>query len=85
LVTPNFNHAFKFLRYIVCWEFHSSVGPNAEFKGVEESDLRKLKTNTDDGLSTYFLEHPKKANRIEIIKLREFLAQKLGLEFRAQS
>jgi hypothetical protein len=84
-LSPKFNHAFKFLRYIVCWDFHTSVNSNTEFKGVEEGDVRKLRTHTDEnGITIYFLEHPKKQGRIEVIRLKEFLSQKLKLEFKQQ-
>lgn len=84
-LSASFNHAFKFLRYIVCWDFGSNIGAGTEFKGVEEADVRKLRIEREDGIATYFLEHTKKANRIEVIRLKEFLRDRLGVEFAEQA
>ncbi len=85
-LSANFNHAFKFLRYIVCWDFHSSVDANTEFKGVEEADIRKIRVHHEGGKNCYFLVHPnpKKDTKIEVIRLKEFLKERIGLEFSNQ-
>jgi hypothetical protein len=78
----DFNHAYKYLRWIVCWDFDKSVSMGADFHGVEESDVRKLRSEEDDdGHRFYFLDNRRKRTKIEVIRLKEYLQQRLGLEF----
>src|SRR5262249_48334956 len=85
LQTKRFNHGYEYLRWIICWDFDKTISPGVELRGIEDSDIRILKTDTDnDGSSIYFLDSPKKANKIQIIRLKEFLKQHLELDFDIQ-
>jgi hypothetical protein len=84
LQTKRFNHAFEFLRWIICWDFGKNVVPGVELQGIEDTDIRRLKTISNDGCSIYFLDSPRKAKKIQIIRLREYLKQRLNLEFDIQ-
>ena len=86
ILKKEFNHAFRHLRWILCWDFDKNINDTTDFMGVEESDIRKLKIEKDtdeDGkeISFYFLENRMKANRIEIFKFKDFLKNKLNIEF----
>jgi hypothetical protein len=35
----SFNHAFKNLRWIVCWDFEKNIRADSEFKSIEETDV----------------------------------------------
>lgn len=81
-----FNHAFKNLRWIVCWDFDKRVDESSEFRSIEESDVRKIKPHkSKDGKTSYFLDNAAAANKIQIIRLAEFLKERLDLEFKADS
>lgn len=81
-LTPSFNHAFAYLRWIVCWEFGRNVAPGSNFEGISDSDIRQLKEGKDDnGHSIYWLDAPKAANKIHVIPLKQYLQDKLGLAF----
>lgn len=79
----DFNHAFKHLRWILCWDFDKNLSEASELIGVEESDIRHLKFEKDENDNPiYFLDKRSRGgNRIEIIKLKEFLQIELGMEF----
>jgi hypothetical protein len=78
----SFNHAFKNLRWIVCWDFEKSVKEDSEFRSIEEADVRRLKMHKEpDGKTSYFLDNPGKANKIQVIRLAQFLKERLGIEF----
>jgi hypothetical protein len=82
LQSKRFNHAYEHLRWIIVWDFDKNIGVGSEFQGIEETDTRKLETGqSDSGEPVYFLSSPKKAKKIQIIRLREFLKLKLGIEF----
>ncbi|MDP2897022.1 MAG: ATP-binding protein [bacterium] len=76
-----FNHSFKHLRWIVCWDFDRGVGEGTELQGIEETDTRSLRAAKDEGGRTvYFLESPVKARKVQVLRLREFLRERLQLE-----
>jgi hypothetical protein len=78
-----FNHAFKHLRWIMCWDFDKNVGEGTTFQGIEETDIRSLVTSKDDdGLPLYFLDSKTQPHKIQVIRLREFLKDRLHVEFR---
>jgi hypothetical protein len=85
LLKDNFNHAFKNLRWIVCWDFDKTVGEDTEFKSIEETDIRQLKKHKDAGHTSYFLDNPSKANKIQVLRLNQFLKEKLSLEFQTEA
>lgn len=75
-------HAFRNIRWIVCWDFHKSANTDSEFRSIEETDVRRLKVSRDiPGHTTYFLDSGTAATKIQVIKLKEFLKESLGLEF----
>ena len=77
------NHGFKFLRWIVCWDFDKNIKQGSEFGAVQEADVRQLEiTKTDDGKTLYFLNSKTSAVKIQVIRLRQFLSENLGVEFR---
>lgn len=85
LQTKKFNHAFQYLRWIVCWDFDKAVGPGTELAGVGDNDMRTLQSSTDDDEHPiYFLDNKKKCNKIQVVRLKEFLKNKIGLEFECE-
>lgn len=86
LLRETLDHGFKYLRWIVCWDFDKSISMNSEFAAVQETDLRKLEASKDaDGNSLYFLNSRTSAVKIQVVRLVEFLRERLGVEFRVQS
>jgi hypothetical protein len=82
LLKGNFNHAFRNLRWIVCWEFEEGIAENSEFRSIEETDIRQLKVHRDAaGRTSYFLDNPGLSAKIQVIHLRSFLTERLGLVF----
>ena len=83
LLDPKFNHAFRHVRFIVCWDFGRGVDAGTtEFRGVEEDDVRKMSVARMDGKTSYFLDNPyRRSHKIEVIRLKEFLKERLKIEF----
>src|SRR4030095_10198400 len=85
LQAKKFNHAFDYLRWIICWDFDKSVLPVVELQGIEEADVRRLQVATDDqGLNIHFLDNRRRASKIQVIRLKEYLKERLGLEFETE-
>lgn len=79
-----FNHSFKHLRWIVCWDFDRGVGDGTQLQGIEETDTRILRVTKDaDGHTMYFLDSPTKAKKVQVLRLKEFLKERLQLGFQA--
>jgi hypothetical protein len=82
----DFNHAFQHIRWIVCWDFDKSVGAGSEFHGVEDGDNRRLVVETDEeGRNLYFLDNARRATKIQILRLKEMLKDKLDMEFNVEA
>lgn len=82
MLRSDFNHAFEHIRWIVCWDLDKSIGDGSEFRGIEDSDVRRLTVDTDDaGRQVYFLDNRKRAGKIQIIRLKEYLKERLNIEF----
>ena len=77
-LTPKFNHAFNYLRWIICWEFGANVGIGTNFEGISEGDIRQLKAAKENGYHVYWLDAPNAANKIHVINLKELLEAKLN-------
>jgi hypothetical protein len=85
LQKKKFNHAFDYLRWIICWDFDKTVIPGVELQGIEEPDVRQLQVSTNEqGFNIYFLNNPRRHNKIQVIRLKEYLKQRLKLEFEAE-
>lgn len=83
LQAKRFNHAFKYLRWIVCWDFDKNIVQGCDMKGIEDSDLRQMQVSEDkDGHHIYFLDSKNKSGKVQVIRLKEFLKERLGLEFK---
>jgi hypothetical protein len=83
---PRINHAYQFLRWVVCWDFDKNVVPGSELVGVEEIDVRKLENAVDDdGTPMYYLNPKRGAHKVQVIRLKEFIQKKLGLTFEAET
>ncbi|MFZ0970119.1 MAG: hypothetical protein WAN13_17745, partial [Candidatus Acidiferrales bacterium] len=86
LLKNNFNHAFRNLRWIVCWDFEEGIAENSEFRSIEETDVRQLRIHKDkDGHSSYFLDNPGRPTKIQVIRLARFLKERLDLTFEKTS
>jgi hypothetical protein len=80
----DFNHSFKRLAAIVCWdtnlandeEVHDLSGAKRKLK------ITALKKDETDSYTKYMLVADDEAVNIEVFVLRDFLKERLGLEFR---
>jgi hypothetical protein len=80
------DHGFKYLRWIVCWDLDKAINRDSEFAAVQESDVRTLETSKDlEGHSIYFLNSRTSAVKIQVIRLKQFLQERLEIEFKDQS
>ncbi|MFA6988412.1 MAG: hypothetical protein WC185_05175 [Acholeplasmataceae bacterium] len=80
LLTKDFNHSFANLRWIICWDFNDSVKDGSEMTSTVDNGRKIMKYETNsDGKHCYFLCFPGDQIRIEVIRLKEFIVEELGL------
>lgn len=84
-LTPDFNHSFSNLYNIVCWD--TTIKHNEILRDIsgEERKLEIIQPNNDKDYTKYFLNNPRSAHKIEVFVLKDFLKQKLGIEFRPRT
>ena len=82
---PKINHAYQYLRWLVCWDFDKNVIEGTELRGIEDNDIRRLETDLDDdGDPIYFLNNKRLAHKVQVIRLKQFVSRKMGLDFEVE-
>jgi hypothetical protein len=81
LLEKNFNHSFKYTRWIVCWDFSNDIKHETMIKTNIENEERKIVFTPYEGSKIYYLEKPTDRIRIQVIRLKEFLEKELGIIF----
>jgi len=79
-LTANFNHSFENLHSVVCWE--TDIKNDDLIKDINGEERKmQIISGTDDDYTRFFLDNPKKAHKIEVYCLKNYLKEKLGIEF----
>lgn len=84
-LTEDFNHSFANLHSIICWD--TTIKHNDILKDINGEE-RKMQINPpekDGDYTKYFLDRPSGAHKIEVFVLKDYLKQKLGIEFRPRT
>jgi hypothetical protein len=84
-LTTDFNHSFSNLHNIVCWD--TTIKHNDILKDIsgEERKLQIIQPANDTDYTKYFLDNPGSAHKIEVFILKDYLKQKLAIEFRPRT
>ena len=84
-LSSDFNHSFDHLTAIVCWD--CSLGEDSVVTDIKNNN-RILKINNPESTSDYtkyMLVSRRERHNIEVFVLKNYLNEKLGLEFRTQA
>jgi hypothetical protein len=81
----SFNHSFENLHSIICWDTQLKHNDTVRDINDEERKLLIVPPDGTDDYIRYFLDHPKRAHKIEIFVLKDYLKSKLSLDFRPRS
>ncbi len=83
---PTFNHSFDNLHSVVCWDTQVIHDDTVEcLEGADQRTMKIARPESDDDYTRYFLDDPRKSHRIEVFVLKDYLQQKLGIEFRPRT
>ena len=78
---PTFNHSFEHLAYVVCWECDLNDGTEVRDLAGERRILEIWEKGEDRKHRTYYLRGKGKPHNIEVVVLKDFLRDRLKLEF----
>lgn len=84
-LTENFNHSFVNLHSIICWD--TTVKHNDILKDVnnEERKMQIIQPESENDYTRYFLDRPSSAHKIEVYVLKDYLKEKLDIQFRPRT
>jgi hypothetical protein len=85
LISSIFNHSFENLHSIVCWDTELKHGDIVKDINREERKLAVVAPYNAQDYTRYFLENPRKAHKIEVFVLKDYLPEKLKIEFRPRT
>lgn len=84
-LTSQFNHSFKHLYNIVCWDTTIKHNETIIDLGKNERKMQIIAPEDKDGYTKYFLDKPSSAHKIEVFVLKDFLKEKLNMDFRPRT
>ena len=84
-LSKGFNHSFENLHSVVCWETEIKHDDILKDINGEERKMEIAAPERSGDYTTYFLTHPRKAHRIEVFVLKQYLKEKLNIDFRPRT
>lgn len=71
---------------MVCWDTQVKHDQTVEcLEGAEQRTMKIVQPESGDDYTRYFLDDPRKSHRIEVFVLKDYLQQKLGIQFRPRT
>ena len=85
MLTGEFNHSFDHLTAVICWD--CNLGDGNEVTDIKNSRrrLRISAPSTENDYTKYMLVSARERHNIEVFVLKDYLREKLGIEFRPQA
>ncbi|MFO7676490.1 MAG: ATP-binding protein [bacterium] len=78
----NFNHGFTNLRWVVCWDFTDDCEDGFELESSVDKTKRRIVYPTGDAdASKYYLDAGNTRTKIQVIRLKCYLEEKLDVRF----
>jgi hypothetical protein len=84
-LTNDFNHSFENVHSIICWETELKHDQAIKDLSNEERKLKIVPPADESDYVKYFLDNERKAHKIEVFVLKDYLKHKLGIEFRPRT
>lgn len=79
------NHSFENLHSIVCWDTEIKHGDIVTDMNGEDRRMHIIAATKAGEHTSYFLDHPKKGLKIEVIVLKDYLKERHKIEFRPRT
>lgn len=85
ILDSNFNHSFDNLHSVVCWDCRLKHEDVVKDIADNERRLAIVEPGNEGDYTRYYLDAARKAHKIEVFVLKDYLKQRLGLEFRPRT
>ena len=83
---PTFNHSFSNLHSVVCWDTQVKHDDTVEcLGGAEQRTMQIAPAAYINDYTHYFLDDRRNPRRIEVYVLKDYLKERLGIEFRPRT
>lgn len=85
LLDNDFNHSFENLHSIICWD--TKIKHDDEVTDLNHENRKMIISQPDQNtpFTTYWLDNPRKQHKIQVYVLKDFLKQKLNIDFRPRN
>ena len=84
LGSREFNHSFRNIRVIVCWEFSNNLKDGSKIASTAGDNERQFRIGMSQGKKVYYLDSDDSSIRIQVIPLKEFIMEELKIEIKEQ-
>lgn len=84
LGSREFNHSFRNIRVIVCWEFSNNLKDGSTLTSTAGDNDRQFHIGMSEGKKVYYLDSDDSSIRIQVIPLKEFILEELKIEIKEQ-
>lgn len=85
LLSNNFNHSFENIFAIVCWDIDIKNNDKITDIAKKSRTLKIIQPENEKDYTRYFLEDLRESHRIEVFVLKDYLKEKLAIEFRPRT
>ncbi len=80
-----FNHSFENLHSIICWDTEIKHNDIITDVNKEERKMQIEAPLSQGEYTKYYLDNPRKAHKIEVFVLKDYLKEKLDIDFRPRA
>jgi hypothetical protein len=84
-LSQSFNHSFENLHSIICWDTDIKHDDIVVDVNREERKMQIVPPANVKDYTKYYLDNPRKAHKIEVYVLKDYLRERLGIEFRPRN
>lgn len=85
LGSREFNHSFRNIRVIICWDFSNTLKDGSKITSVAGDSDRQFHIGNSNGKKVYYLDSDDSALRIQVIPIKEFIEEELKIAIKNQS
>ena len=86
-LTKNFNHTFKNLHSIICWDISSNIKNGSELEDITgaKRTLKIVQPAEDGDYTRYYLDDLRNERKIEIFALKQYLKERFDIDFKPRN
>jgi hypothetical protein len=81
----SFNHSFENLHSIVCWDTEIKHEEICQDINKEKRKMIIVPPSNENDYTRYFLDDPRSPHKIEVYVLKDYLKEKLNIDFRPRT